>query len=119
MTSVRDTILGWIEEDRKNLVGFLAEFVRIPSPNTPGDTRAAAAFLYERLQAHGVPVAYRTAKPEWPNVVGSFTAADKGPHLVLNGHIDVFLWDRQRPGRAIPGVALSRTVKSTAAASSI
>jgi succinyl-diaminopimelate desuccinylase len=37
-----------------------------------------------------VPVAYRTAKPEWPNVVGSFSAGGAGPHLVLNGHIDVF-----------------------------
>ena len=73
MSGVRETILGWIEQDRDELVGFLSDFVRVPSPNPPGDTRAGAAFLHDRLQAEGVPVEYRTAKPEWPNVVGTFT----------------------------------------------
>lgn len=90
MTSMHETILGWIEEDRKKLVEFLSRFVRVPTPNPPGDTRAGAAFLYEQLEAHGVPVAYRTAKPEWPNVVGTFKGNRDGPHLMLNGHIDVF-----------------------------
>src|SRR5882724_11175137 len=90
MSGTRETILGWIEQDREKLVGFLSEFVRVPSPNPPGDTRAAAAFLHEQLRTHGVPVEYRTAKPEWPNVVGTFAGHGAGPHLVLNGHIDVF-----------------------------
>jgi succinyl-diaminopimelate desuccinylase len=90
MAGVRDTILGWIEQDREKLVGFLSQFVRVPSPNPPGDTRAGAAFLHDYLKAHGVPAAYRTAKPEMPNVVGTFSGKSPGPHLVLNGHIDVF-----------------------------
>src|SRR5215467_1181568 len=90
MSRERDRILRWIDEDRENLIGFLSRFVRVPSPNPPGDTRAAAAFLHDALAAQGVPVSYRTAKPEWPNVVGTFDAHGTGPHLVLNGHIDVF-----------------------------
>jgi succinyl-diaminopimelate desuccinylase len=90
MSRARETILRWIDEDREKLIGFLSGFVRVPSPNPPGDTRAAAAFLHDALAAEGVPVSYRTAKPEWPNVVGTFTAHGPGPHLVLNGHIDVF-----------------------------
>ena len=90
MSRTRETILRWIEEDREKLVGFLSGFVRVPSPNPPGDTRAAAAFLHNALVAQGMPVSYRTAKPEWPNVVGTFSAHGPGPHLVLNGHIDVF-----------------------------
>ena len=90
MSGVRETILGWIEQDREKLVGFLSDFVRVPSPNPPGDTRAGAAFLHDQPEGAGVPVAYRTAKPEWPNVVGTFTGAGSGQHLVLNGHIDVF-----------------------------
>jgi succinyl-diaminopimelate desuccinylase len=90
MSRTPETILRWIDEDREKLVGFLSGFVRVPSPNPPGDTRAAAAFLHDALAAEGVPVSYRTAKPEWPNVVGTFTAHGPGPHLVLNGHIDVF-----------------------------
>jgi succinyl-diaminopimelate desuccinylase len=88
--SVREAILGWIEEDRHRLIDFLARFVRVPTPNPPGDTRAGAAFLHGQLEAEGVPVAYRTAQPHFPNIVGSFAGAGGGPHLVLNGHIDVF-----------------------------
>jgi succinyl-diaminopimelate desuccinylase len=90
MTSVRHTILAWIEEDREKLVRFLSDFVRMPTPNPPGDTRAGAAFLHDYIRNLGLPIAYRTAKPDWPNVVGSFAGAANGPHLVLNGHIDVF-----------------------------
>ena len=90
MASVRDMILGTIEAEREAIVRFLAEFVQVPSPNPPGDTRAAAAFLHDSLKTAGLPVGYRTAKPEWPNVVGSFAGARPGKHLVLNGHIDVF-----------------------------
>jgi succinyl-diaminopimelate desuccinylase len=90
MTAVRDTLLAWIERDRDAIVQFLSEFVAIPSANPPGDTRPAAGYLHDRVKAAGAPVEYRTAKPEWPNVTGSFACAAGGPHLVLNGHIDVF-----------------------------
>lgn len=90
MTSVRETLLGWIENDRDAIVTFLSQFVAIPSPNPPGDTREASAFLHDSLKMLGVPVEYRTAKPEWPNVTGSFACGSAGQHLVLNGHIDVF-----------------------------
>ena len=109
MSGVRETILGWIEQDQDRLVGFLSDFVHVPSPNPPGDTRAAAAFLHDRLKAEGVPVEYRTAKPEWPNVVGAFTGSGSGPHLVLNGHIDVFpagpaeTWSRDPWSGAVEG----------------
>lgn len=86
--SIRDRILDWIEHDRETLVSFLARFVAIPSPNPPGDTRKAAEFLLSHLHAHGVPAEIRSAKPDLPNIVGTFGEA--GPHLVLNGHIDVF-----------------------------
>jgi succinyl-diaminopimelate desuccinylase len=94
MTGVRDTLLAWIDEDRDVIVQFLSEFVATPSPNPPGDTRRAAGYLHKRIKALGGPVEYRTAKPEWPNVTGSFACGAgtgaAGPHLVLNGHIDVF-----------------------------
>jgi succinyl-diaminopimelate desuccinylase len=90
MTGVSETLLSWIERDRDAIVRFLSRFVAIPSPNPPGDTREAAAFLHEQITQLGAPVGYRTAKPEWPNVTGSFAGNGGGPHLVLNGHIDVF-----------------------------
>ena len=90
MTPHRAQLLSWIERDRHMLVQFLSDFVAKASPNPPGDTRVAAAFLHDSLKAQAVPVEYRSAKPDWPNVVGSFAGAGTGQHLVLNGHIDVF-----------------------------
>jgi succinyl-diaminopimelate desuccinylase len=90
MSDTRATLLGWIERDRDEIVRFLSKFVAIASPNPPGDTRTAAAFLHDTIRARGIPIEYRTAKPEWPNVAGSYRGAGAGPHLVLNGHIDVF-----------------------------
>jgi succinyl-diaminopimelate desuccinylase len=90
MTPDRQTLLSWNERDHDALVKFLSDLVSKPSPNPPGDTKVAAAFLDDNLKAHGAPVEYRTAKSDWPNVVGSFEGGAKGKHLVLNRHIDVF-----------------------------
>lgn len=89
-TTVRDTLLEWIDRDRDHLVRFLSKFVAVPSPNPPGDTRQAAAFIHAAIESSGAPVATRTAKPDWPNVTGAFACSKPGRHLVLNGHIDVF-----------------------------
>jgi len=88
--SPKNRILGWIEDDREELVSFLSRFVAVPSPNPPGDTREAAKFLADRLRREGVPVEVRSAKEHLPNVVGSFDGGRPGRHLILNGHIDVF-----------------------------
>ena len=44
-SAIEQQILAWIEEDRDMLVRFLSNFIRIPSPNPPGDTRAVARFV--------------------------------------------------------------------------
>jgi len=107
MTPHRQTLLSWIDRDRDLLVKFLSDFVATPSPNPPGDTKAAAAFLHDSVKAHDGPIGYRAAQPDWPNVVGSFDCGARGKHLVLNGHIDVFpagptsTWSRDPWGGAI------------------
>ena len=89
MTTKPD-LLSWIERDREEIIGFLQDFVRAPSPNPPGDTRHAAAVITAFLDRHGLP--WRAVAPvaEWPNIVGTFEGGGPGKHLVLNGHIDVF-----------------------------
>jgi succinyl-diaminopimelate desuccinylase len=86
----RGALLDWIEEDRELLVQFLREFVQARSPNPPGDTREAAAFVRRFLDGEGL--AYRVIAPneEMPNIVAAFDGGAPGRHLVLNGHIDVF-----------------------------
>ena len=86
----RRTLLDWIEADRELLIRFLRDFVQARSPNPPGDTREAAAFVRRFLDGEGL--AYRIIVPneEMPNIVAAFDGGAPGRHLVLNGHIDVF-----------------------------
>ena len=90
MNDDKQFLLDQVERDRDRLVGFLSRFVQTRTPNPPGDTRAAVAFVKATLEAEGAPCRVIDPKPEFPNLVGSFEGTAPGRHLVLNGHIDVF-----------------------------
>ena len=83
-------LLDWIAEDEEVLVEFLSAFVQAKSPNPPGDTREAAAHVCGLLDREGLAYRVIAPKAEFPNVVASFEGGEKGRHLVLNGHMDVF-----------------------------
>ena len=83
-------LLDWIAEDEEILVEFLSAFVQAKSPNPPGDTREAAAHVCGLLDREGLAYRVIAPKAEFPNVVASFEGGEKGRHLVLNGHMDVF-----------------------------
>ena len=55
-------LLERIESDQDVLLEFLQGFIRCPSPNPPGDTRAAAAHIRKLLDHHGV--AHRVIAPQ-------------------------------------------------------
>jgi succinyl-diaminopimelate desuccinylase len=88
--SEKAALLAAINRDRDEIIDFFRGFVRIKTPNPPGDTREAAAYIGKFLTAQGLD--FRTVAPmqEFPNLIASFDAAQPGRHLVLNGHIDVF-----------------------------
>jgi succinyl-diaminopimelate desuccinylase len=90
MEDERRQILDWIEADREEIVAFLRAFLRIPSPNPPGDTREAAGHLTRFLEAEGIEHRVIAPEPTMPNIVASLEGGAPGRHLVLNGHIDVF-----------------------------
>lgn len=91
MTEARRQLIEALERDADRMVGILGGFVAVPSPNPPGDTRDATAYLTELLDAEGVPYRIVAPRETMPNILGGFDgAAGPGPHLVLNGHIDVF-----------------------------
>lgn len=72
-------------------VTLCADLIRQPSENPPGYTTQVFAFVTDWLTTRGL--AYETVAPEptMPNLVASFEGgAGPGPHLVLNGHLDVF-----------------------------
>ncbi|MCE3246766.1 MAG: peptidase, partial [Geminicoccaceae bacterium] len=90
MTQDRDMLLGWIEAERDDILGFLQGFLREKGPNPPGDTRSTAAYAQRYLQERGLTYEVISPHPEMPNIVASFEGARAGKHLVLNGHMDVF-----------------------------
>jgi succinyl-diaminopimelate desuccinylase len=90
MTDLAATLLAEIDAAREELVGFFQEFTRIATPNPPGETREAAAFLGAFLARHGIDHQVIAPVPEWPNIVADRSFERSGRHLVLNGHIDVF-----------------------------
>ena len=90
LSDAKTMLLDSIERDRDRLVEFLAGFIRARSPNPPGDTLAATAHVCALLDAEGITYKVIDPEPTMPNIVASFEGSAPGPHLVLNGHTDVF-----------------------------
>jgi succinyl-diaminopimelate desuccinylase len=93
-------LLAAIDNDRAELVDFLHQLVRGPSPNPPGDTRAAADVVWSFLAGRNIEATVLASRAEMPNVVSEFEGDAPGERLILNGHLDVFPvgdangWDR-------------------------
>ena len=86
----RQQLLEWIEADRDKLVNFFSEFLSKPSPNPPGVTSTATAYIADYLNSKGIE--FKTIAPQehMPNILATVRGNGPGHHLVLNGHIDVF-----------------------------
>ena len=90
MSPLEQELLARLDADRDRSIGFLRDLLRVPSPNPPGDTRAAATFLERALREAGLKCEVFSPHPQMPNIVAQFDGTRAGRHLVLNGHIDVF-----------------------------
>lgn len=90
MKEIRQQVVDWIDADRQVFLDFLGAFTRAKSPNPPGDTREAAGVIERFLTEHQLPFRIIAPNAVMPNFVGSFQGSGPGPHVVLNGHIDVF-----------------------------
>ena len=73
--------------DSEQLIRLAQEMVRIPSDNPPGREGDLARFLMGFLQRMGLNAELREVAPGRPNVVARW-GAERGPHLLLNGHMD-------------------------------
>jgi len=72
-----------------DVIELARALVRAPSPNPPGDERAAAAAVAAAAQALGLPPARTVAREEHrPNLLTTLDFGPGGRHLVLSGHID-------------------------------
>lgn len=71
------------------LLEFAQLLIATPSPNPPGDERAVAAVVVDRLRALGVSdVATLGDSPERPNVIATIPGSHGDPSLILSGHLD-------------------------------
>ena len=86
----RRQLLEWIEADRDKLVNFFGNFLSKPSPNPPGDTRTATAFVADYLNSKDIEYKIIAPQEQMPNILATVRGNGPGHHLVLNGHIDVF-----------------------------
>ena len=98
MTDLRERILDEVDALRDEMVSFLAELLRIPTVNPPGDHyEDCARLIGDRLDKQGFEVEYFAAegRPEHTaahpriNVVGARPGEGKGPVVHINGHFDV------------------------------
>ncbi|CAN8102580.1 unnamed protein product [Discula destructiva] len=91
-----EALLAALTADAASQISFLQSFVRAPSPNPPGDTRAAAAVITSYLTSHGLSPLTIAPQAHAPNIVADFACGHPaGPRLMMDGHIDVFPADER------------------------
>ena len=82
------TLLGFLAERRGELIDFACALVATPSPNPPGDERAVAALVVDKLRALGIGrIDTVGANEARPNVIARVGSTAR-PALVLCGHLD-------------------------------
>jgi acetylornithine deacetylase/succinyl-diaminopimelate desuccinylase family protein len=72
----------------EKVIALTRELIKIPSENPPGNERAVAEFIAEKLSNIGFSVMSYDYKPRRPNVVGLLPGLEKKPILMFNGHTD-------------------------------
>ncbi len=75
--------------DEIGMTAFLAELVRTPSVNPPGNEGAVAALMATKLGTLGFETTIVEAAPGRPSVIGRLAGVGGGPTLLFNGHMDV------------------------------
>ena len=81
----------WLRHDEKRQIDTLQRFAKIDTANPPGDTREGVDFIESVLAEELSPVRRIQPMETMPNLLHAFDGdAGEGPHLILNGHVDVF-----------------------------
>ena len=79
-----------VERGRDEWVSLLAEVIRQPTDNPPGNTTELASYATQVLKREGFEPAIYEPLAGSPNIVVSIAGAAPGRHLILNGHMDQF-----------------------------
>jgi succinyl-diaminopimelate desuccinylase len=84
------TVTDFIDARVDEIHAFASHLVQQPSPNPPGDTRPVADAVRALLGRYGIEAATIADQEHTPNLVATIGGTAPGPHLVLNGHMDVY-----------------------------
>jgi len=74
--------------DRNSIVKLVQQLVQKNTSNPPGNEKAVADVLIERLKAAGLEIKIFEAGAGRPNVLAIWRGKTKGKILLLNGHMD-------------------------------
>ena len=87
--SMAERVRTYLDGRDGEVLELARDLIRTPSPNPPGDERAVADLITERLRALGIDDITRVgALQERPNLLARVKGTAPGPTLVLSGHID-------------------------------
>jgi acetylornithine deacetylase/succinyl-diaminopimelate desuccinylase family protein len=81
-----DRVLSSIDEAQ--LVRLAQSLIRIDTQNPPGNEKALAALLAERLGRSGMACEIQEVKPGRANLLARLGPEGARPHLIFNGHAD-------------------------------
>ena len=87
--SMTERVRSYLDARDGEVLELTRDLIRTPSPNPPGDERAVADLVTERLRALGIDEITRVGAEETrPNLLARVRGAAPGPTLVLSGHLD-------------------------------
>ena len=88
--SVSDDVASYIDQSRGDLLQFCSALVQCPTENPPGTTTSAIETITAQLTAWGIDSKVVGPRADAQNIIATITGNGAGPHLVFNGHMDVF-----------------------------
>lgn len=90
MADTRAQLEERLRNDHERIIELAQWLIQIPSENPPGDTTAVCDFVTNYLESYGAEFEVVAPEPTMPNIIATIEGGEPGPHLVLNGHLDVF-----------------------------
>jgi len=89
-TAWKQAVQAEVRRGQDEWVALLAEVIRRPSDNPPGNTAGLAAYIREVLAREGLTATVYEPLANNPNLVVSLEGRGNERHLILNGHLDQF-----------------------------
>ncbi len=89
LTATEQEVLSFLKATSDDQLAFARRLIATPSPTPPGDERAVALLVREKLEELGVrDITVLSAEPSRPNLVVRITGHSPGKTLILSGHLD-------------------------------